>query len=113
MNSVKHSKPCSPEAFARLSIAKDDNERERVSKLPYLQIIGSLLYLSTMTRPDISFYDHGQRLSSGCSCSGSTTSFVNSHDNLADFFTKPLNAKNFFRLRDIIMNVQHDPPTAP
>ena len=39
--------------------------------------------------------------------------FVNSHDNLADFFTKPLNAKNFFRLRDIIMNVQHDPPTAP
>ena len=56
VNSVKHSKPCSPEAFARLSIAKDDNERERVSKLPYLQIIGSLLYLSTMTRPDISFY---------------------------------------------------------
>ena len=56
VNSVKHSKPCSPEAFSRLSIAKDDNERERVSKLPYLQIIGSLLYLSTMTRPDISFY---------------------------------------------------------
>ena len=56
VNSVKHSKPCSPEAFGRLSIAKDDNERERVSKLPYLQIIGSLLYLSTMTRPDISFY---------------------------------------------------------
>ena len=39
--------------------------------------------------------------------------FVNSHDNLADFFTKPLNAKNFFRLRDIIMNVQHDLPSAP
>ena len=37
--------------------------------------------------------------------------FVNSHDNLADFFTKPLNAKNFFRLRDIIMNVQHDLPS--
>ena len=33
--------------------------------------------------------------------------FVNSHDNLADFFTKPLNAKNFFRLRDIIMNITH------
>ena len=39
--------------------------------------------------------------------------FVNSHDNLADFFTKPLNEKNFFRLRDIIMNVQHDPPSVP
>ena len=39
--------------------------------------------------------------------------FVNSHDNLADFFTKPLNAKNFFRLRDIIMNVQHDAPSVP
>ena len=33
--------------------------------------------------------------------------FVASHDNLADFFTKPLNAKNFFRLRDIIMNITH------
>ena len=33
--------------------------------------------------------------------------FVASHDNLADFFTKPLNAKNFFRLRDIIMNISH------
>ena len=28
-------------------------------------------------------------------------------------FTKPLNEKNFFRLRDIIMNVQHDPPSVP
>ena len=52
---IHTSKPCSPEAFARLSIAKDDNERERVSKLPYLQIIGSLLYLSTMTRPDLRY----------------------------------------------------------
>ena len=33
--------------------------------------------------------------------------FVASHDNLADFFTTPLNAKNFFRLRDIIMNISH------
>jgi len=31
--------------------------------------------------------------------------YVNSSDNLADFFTKPLPAKTFFKLRDIIMNV--------
>ena len=31
--------------------------------------------------------------------------YVNSSDNLADFFTKPLPAKSFFKLRDIIMNV--------
>ena len=32
--------------------------------------------------------------------------YVNSDDNLADFFTKPLNAKKFFALRDKIMNVR-------
>ena len=26
-------------------------------------------------------------------------------DNLADFFTKPLTSKNFYRMRDILMNV--------
>ena len=31
--------------------------------------------------------------------------YVNSTDNLADFFTKALTAKQFFKLRDIIMNV--------
>jgi len=36
--------------------------------------------------------------------------FVASADNLADFFTKPLNAKTFFRLRDEIMNVPHSNP---
>ena len=38
--------------------------------------------------------------------------FVASHDNLADFFTKPLNAKTFFRLRNIIMNIPHDSTTS-
>ena len=34
--------------------------------------------------------------------------FVATVDNLADFFTKPLKGKDFFRIRDIIMNVpQH------
>ena len=31
--------------------------------------------------------------------------FVRTHDNLADFFTKALLSKQFFALRDIIMNV--------
>ena len=31
--------------------------------------------------------------------------FVSTHANLADFFTKPLEGNNFFRLRNIIMNV--------
>ena len=33
--------------------------------------------------------------------------FVSTADNIADFFTKPLMGKDFFRLRDIIMNVPH------
>ena len=31
--------------------------------------------------------------------------FVRTLDNMADFFTKPLCAKNFFRMRDVLMNV--------
>ena len=31
--------------------------------------------------------------------------FVKTVDNLADFFTKPLTSKNFYRMRDILMNV--------
>ena len=31
--------------------------------------------------------------------------YVATANNMADFFTKPLPAKSFFRMRDIIMNV--------
>ena len=31
--------------------------------------------------------------------------FVSTHDNLADFFTKPLEAAKFFPFRNVIMNV--------
>jgi len=34
-----------------------------------------------------------------------TVPYVNTVDNLADFFTKPLEAKEFFRMRNVIMNV--------
>ena len=50
-----HSTPCTVDSISALGPPKDDVERARVSKLPYMQLIGSLLYVSTMTRPDIAF----------------------------------------------------------
>ena len=38
--------------------------------------------------------------------------YIKSGDNLADFFTKVLPAKDFFRLRDLIMNIKA-PPRGP
>ena len=35
-----------------------------------------------------------------------TVPYVNTLDNLSDFFTKPLQSKHFFGLRDAIMNVR-------
>ena len=35
--------------------------------------------------------------------------FVPTNDNVADFFTKPLMGKDFFRMRDKVMNVSHVP----
>ena len=42
-----------------------------------------------------------------------TLPFVATADNLADFFTKPLKGKDFFRMRDIIMNVPAHARVAP
>mgnify|MGYP003317829158 CR=1 FL=1 len=47
--------PCNPDTFQRLTKSRTLEERERLSKLPYLELVGSLLYLA-QTRPDISYH---------------------------------------------------------
>lgn len=56
VNAIIHSMPCNPEAFLKLTFAQDDLEREQMDKLPYMQLIGSLLYVSCMTRPDMYYH---------------------------------------------------------
>jgi len=48
--------PVVGERFKALSKAENDEERERMRGKPYMQIIGSLLYLSVMCRPDIAYH---------------------------------------------------------
>ena len=38
------------------SLAEDDAERAKMATKPYMSLVGSLLYLSTMSRPDVAFH---------------------------------------------------------
>ena len=48
--------PCNTEMFAKLAAAKNPGDIASVDKTKYLQIVGSLLYVSTQTRPDIAYH---------------------------------------------------------
>lgn len=48
--------PAVPERFRKLGKATSDEEREKMRTRPYLQLVGSLLYLSVMCRPDIAYH---------------------------------------------------------
>ena len=55
-DTIQRTTPSLPENFKAVRAAADDAERMEMRNKPYLEIVGSLLYLSTMSRPDISYH---------------------------------------------------------
>ena len=41
--------------FSLIQCPKNDVERKQMEYIPYASVVGSLMYLQTCTRPDISF----------------------------------------------------------
>ena len=54
--SILRDTPAMVETFSKLKGAQSDEERARMRERPYLQLVGSLLYVSTMSRCDISYH---------------------------------------------------------
>ena len=52
-HSVSREVPITKSLASKLRTAQTEEERAKARKLPYLQLVGSLLYLAVMTRPDI------------------------------------------------------------
>ena len=50
---MDHGVPMTSDAAGKMKTAADELERARMKQLPYLQLVGSLLYLAVMTRPDL------------------------------------------------------------